>query len=161
MMEETQPVNGHYPNEGDCLWHARLIREALRTVGIDSTAGGVYPSLDDRNAWEQQEEHQCQHDPPHRIWTGELAQEFLVFNGGDFGYNLFEGCLKLEEGGTWYYFAATPDLDATHSTDAGASIWMIRVICAIFPGCNQEWWFEDGTGQSQPTGYTEALPDPP
>ncbi len=149
MMEETPP--DHW-NRGDCYSFALLIQEALETIGIACTAGCVYASTNDGNAWDDQEyhpDHPPEDEEPWPLRFTDTPDE-----------NKFEGVAKLEEDGAWYYFGGAPAVQGIHQTDAGASIMLLRAYVLRWPAGKQEYYFWNGA-YWEGTGVYEPLPPAP
>jgi len=70
-------------------------------------------------------------------------------------YSQYEGCVRLEEGGTWYYHTSTPDLDASDSDEGDGSIKMLREYVS------EEGWIQQYYNLSVRTAYSEPLPPAP
>jgi len=138
----TQTSATHW-NRGDCYDHALLVELATKILGADCTAGKIYASRDDGNAWEDLDHH-----PQHANWDLRFVDTP--------GYNNWEGTVRLQEDSTWYYYTSVPDEDADHSTSGGGSIKLLRAYVLHYADGRQE-YYDGGSG----TGVYESLPPAP
>jgi hypothetical protein len=146
MMETSDP------HPGDCIAYAQLKRKALRSIGIDCAWGAVFASHDDGKTWMDREYH-----PEHPNWL-------LAFTGTP-GFNAYEGAIKLQDGGTWYCYSGNPNMVASHNTEEGAAIILLRTYVGSYGTGKQEYYIETidagGIHHFEPTGVEVPLPPAP
>ena len=151
MLAVATPTPGppvSYWNQGDCYDHALLIETLAEALGVACSPGRIFASCDDGNAWEEQDYH-----PDHSDWL-------LKFSATP-GFNNWEGAVRLDEKGTWYYYTSVPDLRYSHTSVLAGSIGLLRLYASCWSnGVPVEQRQEYYLGASA-TGVYEPLPPAP